>query len=62
VTERTEIPLAAFYDLTEITDIAISPEGDRVAFTATEYDQDTDEAVVSLFVVPADGSADPHTD
>jgi hypothetical protein len=59
VTDDAAIPLSAYYDLTELTDVAISPAGDRVAFTATEYDQEADEAVASLFVVPADGSADP---
>ncbi|MDG5758181.1 S9 family peptidase [Natronococcus sp. A-GB1] len=60
MTERTELPLEAFYDLTEITDVAVSPDGDRVAFAATEYDQDADEAVTSLFVAPTDGSREPH--
>jgi dipeptidyl aminopeptidase/acylaminoacyl peptidase len=60
VTERTELPVEAYYDLTEIAEVAVSPEGDRVAFTATEYDQDADEAVASLFVAPTDGSREPH--
>ncbi|WP_246998682.1 alpha/beta hydrolase family protein [Halosolutus gelatinilyticus] len=60
MTDRTEIPLDAFYDATRITDVAVSPGGDRVAFAATEYDQAADEAVTSLFVAPADGSRDPH--
>lgn len=60
MTDRSELPIGAYYDLTEITDIAISPTGDRVAFTATEYDQSAEEAVASLFVVPADGSREPH--
>ncbi|GAB3672523.1 alpha/beta hydrolase family protein [Halopiger thermotolerans] len=55
-----ELPLEAFYDLTRITDLAVSPDGDRVAFTATEYDQHEDDAVASLFVVPTDGSREPH--
>ncbi|RKD95752.1 S9 family peptidase [Halopiger aswanensis] len=55
-----ELPLEAFYDLTRITDLAVSPDGDRVAFTATEYDQHEDESVASLFVVPTDGSREPH--
>jgi dipeptidyl aminopeptidase/acylaminoacyl peptidase len=60
VTDDAALPLSAYYDLTELTDVAISPAGDRVAFTATEYDQEADEAIASLFVVPADGSAEPH--
>jgi dipeptidyl aminopeptidase/acylaminoacyl peptidase len=54
------LPLDAHYDLRRITDVALSPDGDRVAFTATEYDPDEEEAVASLFVVPTDGSRDPH--
>ncbi|MFC7324231.1 prolyl oligopeptidase family serine peptidase [Halorubrum rutilum] len=54
------LPLDAYYDLTEVGEVAVSPAGDRVAFTATEYDQRADEAVTSLFVVPTDGSRDPH--
>ncbi|WP_049922685.1 S9 family peptidase [Halopiger djelfimassiliensis] len=58
--DRTEIPLEAFYDLTRITDLAIAPDGERLAFTATEYDETDDEALSSLFVVPTDGSREPH--
>ncbi|VTT88061.1 peptidase yuxL [Halorubrum sp. DM2] len=50
----------AYYDLTQIGEVAVSPTGDRVAFTATEYDQAADEAVSSLFVVPTDGSRELH--
>ncbi|MFC7096651.1 S9 family peptidase [Halobaculum marinum] len=56
----TELPLDAYYDLTQVGEVAVSPSGDRVAFTTTEYDPDTDEPVGSLFVAPADGSRDPH--
>ncbi|TKX46144.1 S9 family peptidase [Halorubrum sp. ARQ200] len=56
----SELPLDAYYDLTQIGEVAVSPAGDRVAFTATEYDQAADEAVSSLFVAPIDGSREPH--
>ena len=56
----SELPLDAYYDLTQVGEVAVSPTGDRVAFTATEYDQAADEAVSSLFVAPADGSREPH--
>jgi dipeptidyl aminopeptidase/acylaminoacyl peptidase len=56
----SELPLDAYYDLTQIGEVAVSPTGDRVAFTATEYDQAADEAVSSLFVAPIDGSREPH--
>ena len=54
------IPADAFYDLTTVTDVAVSPGGDRVAFVADEFDAVEDERVSSLFVVPTDGSRDPH--
>ncbi|WP_144799038.1 S9 family peptidase [Halorubrum depositum] len=54
------LPLDAYYDLTQIGEVTASPSGDRVAFTATEYDQREDEAMTSLFVVPTDGSREPH--
>ncbi|WP_284013358.1 S9 family peptidase [Halobaculum litoreum] len=56
----TELPLDAYYDLTQVGEVAVSPSGDRVAFTATEYDPETDEPVGSLFVAPADGGREPH--
>ena len=56
----TELPLETFYDLTQVGEVAVSPAGDRVAFTATEYDPDADEPVASLFVAPTDGGRDPH--
>lgn len=41
-------------------DLAVSPEGERVAFTATEWDQGNDERLTALYIVPTDGSAPPH--
>jgi len=55
-----EIPLDAYYDLTEPGEVALSPGGDRIAFVADEFDPDADARCASLFVVPADGSRDPH--
>jgi dipeptidyl aminopeptidase/acylaminoacyl peptidase len=55
-----ELPTDAYYDLTTPGEVAVSPEGDRVAFTASESDPDEDEKVGSVFTVPADGSRDPH--
>ena len=54
------IPLESLYDLTEPTGVTVSPDGDRVAVTADEFDPATDERRGSLFVVPSDGSAEPH--
>ncbi|QLG61599.1 S9 family peptidase [Halorarum salinum] len=56
----SELPIDAHYDLTEVRDVALSPDGSRVAFLADEFDADEDERVPSLFLVPADGSRDPH--
>ena len=49
-----------FYDLSLVTDVAVAPGGDRVAFVADEFDRAADERHSSLFVVPTDGSRDPH--
>ncbi|SFR45327.1 S9 family peptidase [Halogeometricum limi] len=54
------VPTEAFSDLTTISDVALSPSGDRVAFVAAESDPDEDERLASLFVLPADGSREPH--
>jgi dipeptidyl aminopeptidase/acylaminoacyl peptidase len=50
----------AVHDLTQVRDLALSPSGDRVAYVAREFDPDEDEAVTSVFLVPADGSREPH--
>ncbi|WP_458189911.1 S9 family peptidase [Haladaptatus sp. NG-WS-4] len=52
--------LEDFYDLTLTTDVALSPDGSRLAFVADEFDREEDERRTSLFVVPTDGSDDPH--
>ncbi|WP_435181971.1 prolyl oligopeptidase family serine peptidase [Halorussus sp. AFM4] len=49
-----------FYDLTLATDLAVSPDGDRAAFVADEFDRAEDDRRSSLFVVPTDGSRGPH--
>ncbi|NHX36116.1 MULTISPECIES: S9 family peptidase [Halolamina] len=56
----SELLLDAYYDLTQVGEVAVSPDGERAAFTTTEYDPDADESVASLFVAPTDGSRDPH--
>lgn len=56
----SEIPTEALYDLTRVTDIAVSPTGNRVAFLTRESDPEKDDSVNSLWVVPADGSREPH--
>jgi dipeptidyl aminopeptidase/acylaminoacyl peptidase len=54
------LSLAEYYEQERVGDVAVSPSGDRVAFTKTEFDGSEEESVTSLFVVPADGSRDPH--
>ena len=54
------IPTDAYYDLTRVTEVAVSPDGDRVAFVATDADPEEESHRTSLFVVPADGSREPH--
>ncbi|WP_266080233.1 S9 family peptidase [Haladaptatus caseinilyticus] len=49
-----------FYDLTLASDFALSPDGDRIAFVASEFDRDEDDRRTSLFVVPTDGSDEPY--
>ncbi len=51
---------AAIYDRTRIGGVAVSPDGDRAAFVASEADPDEDRTRNSVFVVPTDGSRDPH--
>lgn len=54
------LELDDFYDLSLPTDVAVSPDGKRIAFVADEFDPDEEQRRSSLFVVPADGSRDPH--
>jgi dipeptidyl aminopeptidase/acylaminoacyl peptidase len=55
-----DLVLEDFYELTLTTDLALSPDGERVAFVTTESDPDEDERRSSLFVVPADGNDEPY--
>jgi dipeptidyl aminopeptidase/acylaminoacyl peptidase len=55
-----DLPVEAYYDQRLAGQPAVAPGGDRVAFTAEEFDGDEDESVGSLFVVPSDGSEPPH--
>lgn len=57
---QTPIDPEVLYDLTRITDVAVGPAGDRIAVLTREHDPDEDETVTSLWVVPADGTREPH--
>lgn len=43
-----------------MTDIARSPDGERVAFVTAESVPDDDERIASSYVAPTDGSRAPH--
>lgn len=55
-----DLALEDMYDLTRITAVALSPNGERVAFIADEFDGGEDERRRSLFVAPSDGSNEPY--
>ncbi|UIP00546.1 S9 family peptidase [Halobaculum sp. CBA1158] len=57
---QTGLDSEAFYDLRLLSEVAVSPDGERVAFVATESDPAADETRTGLYVAPADGSRDPH--
>jgi len=54
------LPGEAFYEYTAVVEIATSPDGERVAFVATESEEAEDERRRSVFVAPTDGSEEPH--
>ena len=54
------LPGEAFYEYTAVVAIATSPDGERVAFVATESEEAEDERRRSVFVAPTDGSEEPH--
>ncbi len=56
----TEIAATELYDITRILDVAVSPDGNRVAVLTREYDAGEDDTVTTLWAVPTDGSRDPH--
>ena len=56
----TALSAEEWYGLTRILDVAVSPDGDRIAVLTTESDPEEDESVNTLWVVPADGSREPH--
>ncbi|MEY7851513.1 prolyl oligopeptidase family serine peptidase [Natrarchaeobius sp. A-rgal3] len=55
-----ELPADAIYDLTRPMEVAVSPDGSRVAFQVLEYDRAENRRRSSVFTVPADGSREPH--
>ena len=49
-----------YAEQTLLSDVTVSPDGERVAFVATEFNLEDDARHNSVFVAPADGSRDPH--
>ncbi|MFC7202169.1 S9 family peptidase [Haloferax namakaokahaiae] len=54
------LDLESLFDLRTPRSVALSPDGSRAAFVVSEFDTGADERRNSLFVVPTDGSRDPH--
>jgi dipeptidyl aminopeptidase/acylaminoacyl peptidase len=54
------VPAEALYDVSRLSDIAVSPDGTRVAFVVAERDGEEESDRSSLFVAPTDGSREPH--
>ncbi len=54
------LALEDYHDLSELTALSLSPDGERVAFVADEFDPGADERRRSLFVAPTDGREPPH--
>ncbi|PSP74121.1 S9 family peptidase [Halobacteriales archaeon QS_3_64_16] len=54
------LPIERFYDLTLVSELSLSPDGERVAFVVEESEREADERRQSVCVVPADGSRSPH--
>lgn len=54
------VDIESYYDLRLLAEVSVSPDGERVAFTAQESDPGADEHRTALYVAPADGSREPH--
>lgn len=54
------IEAAELCRISRVVNVAVSPDGSRVAFTALEWDQENNERHTALYVVPTDGSKPPH--
>jgi len=58
--EADPVPIERFYDLTLVSDLSLSPDGERVAFVVEESERGADERRRSVCVVPTDGSRSPR--
>ena len=54
------VPAEALYEVSRPADLAVSPDGRRVAFVVVERDGEEESDRSSLFVAPTDGSREPH--
>lgn len=49
-----------YYDLVLVSDVELSPSGDRAAFVTEEFDEVDDERRLAVYTVPTDGQHEPH--
>jgi dipeptidyl aminopeptidase/acylaminoacyl peptidase len=56
----SELPADAVYELARPMSVTVSPDGRRVAVQVLEFDPGAESRRSSVFVVPTDGSRDPH--
>lgn len=54
------IPAELLYDFVSLRELAVSPDGQRIAFIASEWNRAGDAVRSSLYSVPADGDERPH--
>lgn len=57
------IPFKAYYEYTQVgvgSAATLSPDGEQLAFVASEFDAAADERLSSVFVVDTDGDRPPH--
>ncbi len=52
--------LADYYSLRTVTDMAVSPDGRRVAFVVEGFRKKDNDRYQNLWVAPTDGSSPPH--
>jgi dipeptidyl aminopeptidase/acylaminoacyl peptidase len=56
----SELPADAVYELARPMSVTVSPDSRRVAVQVLEFDPGAESRRSSVFVVPTDGSRDPH--
>lgn len=54
------IPVEEYHNLVKLRELAVSPNGSRVAFVVSEADSEAEESRSSILVVPANGGEAPY--